>query len=154
MNQALQMNISEKIMVRQQSADWDRQIVELNARGTDSGMVVILGNVLFENGKSRLKRGASSTLYKLAVFLIKHQSCTAVIEGYTDNTSSQAFNIDLSLRRAQSVKSYLVHEGVNSIRLVVAGNGENFPIANNDCASGRQLNRRVEVVITQTCSVC
>jgi len=137
---------SEKI--RQLAAEFQRQIVELNAKTMDTGLVVTLGDVLFESAKSELKRGAASNLAKLAVFLNKHENYIVVIEGYTDNQGSEAFNFGLSMRRANSVKNYLLNHGVESSRLAACGNGEGSPIASNASASGRQLNRRVEVIIT------
>jgi len=137
---------SEKI--RQLAADLQKQIVELNAKTTDDGLVVTLGDVLFESAKSELKRGAATNLGKLADFLNKHENCIVVIEGHTDNLGSEAFNFGLSMRRANAVKKYLLHHGVESSRLAACGNGEGSPIASNASASGRQLNRRVEVIIS------
>jgi len=137
---------SEKI--RQLAAELQRQIVELNARATDNGLVVTLGDVLFESAKSELKRGATSNLVKLADFINKYEHCTVVIEGYTDNQGSEAFNFGLSMRRANAIKKYLLGQDVKSNRLAACGNGEGSPIASNASASGRQLNRRVEVIIT------
>ncbi len=142
------MNSTRTDAIRKQAADWQKQIVELNAKTTDTGFTVTLRSVLFEEGKSELKRGAASTLGKLVKFLNAHPDCTAAIEGHTDNTGSVESNFHLSTCRANSVKIYLVSQGIASSRIAACGNGDSAPIANNDCASGRQLNCRVEVIIS------
>lgn len=127
-----------------------RQIAELNAKTTERGLVVTLGDVLFATGKSDLKGGAVSNLAKLAAFLNQYQDRTVVIEGYTDSVGSDDYNQGLSQRRADSVRAYLVQQGVSSTRLTAAGMGEGSPVAGNDSSTGRQQNRRVEVIIANT----
>lgn len=133
-----------------QAAELQRQIADLNAEATDRGLVVTLGDVLFETGSSELKGSAAGNLNKLAAFLNKYQERTVIIEGNADNVGDDAYNLGLSQRRADSVKSYLMSQGVASTRLVASGKGEGSPIASNDSATGRQQNRRVEVVISNT----
>lgn len=133
---------------RLESADLQRQIEELNARETDRGLVVTLGDLLFETGRADLKGGATSNLDKLVVFLSEYPDRTVLIEGHTDNVGSDDFNYDLSKRRAESVRSYLAGRGVEGSRLSSAGLGEGSPIAGNDTATGRQQNRRVEIIIS------
>jgi outer membrane protein OmpA-like peptidoglycan-associated protein len=137
-------------IARSQADDLQRQIAELNAKATDRGLVVTLGDVLFATGRSELKGGAASNLSKLGAFLNKYEDRTVVIEGHTDNVGSEDSNLGLSQRRADSVKSYLVSRGVGSTRLAASGKGENSPVAGNDSATGRQQNRRVEVIIANT----
>lgn len=132
----------------QQSADLQRQLDELNAKPTDRGLVLTLGDVLFATGKSDLKVGATSKLNQLVTFLNNYPSRTVSIEGYTDNVGSDDYNLGLSQRRADSVKSYLTVQGIASTRLAADGRGESSPVAGNDSAAGRQQNRRVEVVIS------
>ena len=135
---------------RLQSEDLQRQLAELNAKATDRGFVVTLGDVLFATGRSELKGNAESNLTKLAAFLNKYPDRTVTIEGHTDNVGGENSNLALSQRRADSVKSYLVGQGVASGRLVASGKGEYSPIARNDSYTGRQQNRRVEVIIANT----
>jgi outer membrane protein OmpA-like peptidoglycan-associated protein len=124
-----------------------RQIDELQARPTDRGLVVTLGDVLFTSGQADLKAGAAGNLDKLITFLNEYPNRTVMIEGYTDSVGSEDYNQRLSQRRADSVKTYLVAQGIRSIRLAASGKGEDAPVAGNESADGRQQNRRVEVII-------
>jgi outer membrane protein OmpA-like peptidoglycan-associated protein len=124
------------------------QIDELNARETDRGLVVTLGDLLFETGRADLKGGATSNLDKLALFLGEYPDRTVLIEGHTDNVGSDDQNMDLSNRRAYSVRSYLAGRGISADRLSSTGMGESAPIASNDTDTGRQQNRRVEIIIS------
>ena len=135
---------------KQQTEDLQRQIAELNAKTTDRGLVVTLGDVLFATGMSDLKGGAAGNLSKLAAFLNKYPDRTVIIEGHTDSVGSADSNLGLSQRRADSVKSYLLSQGVAPARLSASGKGKGFPVAGNDTATGRQQNRRVEVIISNT----
>jgi len=130
-----------------QSAELQRQLDELHAKATDRGMVLTLGDVLFSSGRADLKVGATNNLNRLVAFLNNYPDRTVVIEGYTDNIGGDDYNLGLSQRRADSVKSYLTGQGIASMRLTSTGKGLSNPIAGNDSASGRQQNRRVEVII-------
>lgn len=133
---------------RAMQMDLQRQIAELNARETDRGLVVTLGDVLFATGKSNLMGAAGANLDKLAAFLGEYPDRTVLIEGHTDSVGSEESNQFLSQRRAESVRSYLVNRGVSANRVTTAGLGEGSPVASNDTATGRQQNRRVEVIIS------
>jgi outer membrane protein OmpA-like peptidoglycan-associated protein len=132
----------------QQAAELQRQIDALQAKATDRGLVLTLGDVLFATGRADLKSGASGNLNKLVAFLNKYPDRTVVIEGYTDNVGSEDYNQALSERRADSVKSYLAEQGIGAMRLSAAGKGESDAVGSNDSATGRQQNRRVEVIIS------
>ena len=136
------------LAARLESDDLQRQIEELNARETDRGLVVTLGDLLFETGKSELKGGAAGNLNKLAVFLNEYPDRFVLIEGHTDDVGSDESNFSLSQRRANSVQSFLVGQGIAAARLSTSGLGEGSPVAGNDTATGRQQNRRVEVIIS------
>ena len=122
--------------------------VELeNAKRTDRGLVLTLGDVLFETGRADLKPGAMKNLYNLVTFLREHPDRNVVIEGHTDDVGSDAYNVQLSQQRAEAVRAFLATNGVNAARIQARGLGETLPIAGNDSEAGRQQNRRVEVVV-------
>jgi len=131
----------------QQSAELQRQLDDLQAKQTDRGMVLTLGDVLFSSGKADLKVGATSNLNRLVTFLNRYPDRTVIIEGYTDSIGGADYNLGLSQRRADSVKSYLAEQGIGAMRLTASGKGLNDPVAGNDSDAGRQRNRRVEVII-------
>ncbi|HMD74701.1 MAG TPA: OmpA family protein [Steroidobacteraceae bacterium] len=132
----------------QQAADLQHQIDTLNARVTDRGLVLTLGDVLFTTGRSDLKSGGTAHLDKLVAFLNRYPSREVMIEGYTDSVGSEDYNQGLSERRAESVRHYLSGQGIDAGRLSASGKGERNPVAGNDSATGRQQNRRVEVIIS------
>jgi outer membrane protein OmpA-like peptidoglycan-associated protein len=131
-----------------QASELQRQIDLLHARPTDRGLVLTLGDVLFVSGHSELRAGSSEHLNRLVSFLNRYPERSAVIEGYTDSVGTQEYNQGLSERRAESVRSYLIAQGVDSSRLAASGRGESNPVADNASSDGRQQNRRVEVVIS------
>jgi outer membrane protein OmpA-like peptidoglycan-associated protein len=135
------------LSAQQQAEELQRQIDAMQAKVTDRGIVLTLGDVLFATNKADLNEGANNNLNKLVTFLNKYTDRTVSIEGYTDSTGGADYNLGLSQRRADSVRSYLVDQGVGSGRLVASGKGMSSPVAGNDTATGRQQNRRVEVVI-------
>ena len=134
---------------QQETATLQQQIEMLQAKTTDHGLVVTLGDVLFTSGHAVLKGSSSRHLNKLVAFLEKYPDRTVEILGYTDDVGSTDYNQGLSKQRADSVKSYLVAQGIDSTRISTSGEGESDPVAGNDTAFGRQQNRRVEVVISE-----
>ena len=132
----------------QQAAELQRQIDVLQAKPTDRGLVLTLGDVLFTTGRADLKPGAAGNLNKLVAFLNKYPDRSVTIQGYTDSVGSEDYNQRLSERRADSVKSYLAEQGISSMRLSARGKGRSDPVADNESAAGRQQNRRVEVIIS------
>jgi outer membrane protein OmpA-like peptidoglycan-associated protein len=132
---------------KQQAEDLQKQIAELNAKTTDRGIIVTLGDVLFDTGKSELRGGANVQLAKLSSFLTKYQDRSITIEGHTDSVGAEDYNLGLSQRRADSVKVFLVAQGVDATRITSLGKGEAYPVASNETVTGRQQNRRVEVII-------
>jgi len=134
---------------QQQASELQRQLEILQAKPTDRGLVLTLGDTLFATGKSELKSGATANLDRLSDFLTQYPNRSASIEGFTDSMGSEDSNQALSELRADSVKRYLVGRGVQSERLSSSGRGENAPVADNESAGGRQQNRRVEILISQ-----
>lgn len=126
--------------------DLKQQLAELNARNTERGIVVTLGDVLFDSGQAQLHDNGGRSVTRLADFMKRYPLRQASIEGFTDSIGSAASNLDLSDRRAQAVKAALVGMGIGAERIVTRGHGEEQPLAGNDTAAGRQMNRRVEVV--------
>jgi outer membrane protein OmpA-like peptidoglycan-associated protein len=106
------------------------------------------GDVLFDTAQSNLKASSSNHLANLSAFLKAYPERGVIIEGHTDSVGHEDYNFGLSQRRADSVRSYLLGQGIAASRMTTAGKGESLPIAGNDSASGRQQNRRVEVIIT------
>jgi outer membrane protein OmpA-like peptidoglycan-associated protein len=131
----------------QQTAAIQAELDALKAKPTDRGLVLTLGDVLFDTGKADLNPGASRNLDQLVVFLTDHPERRVEIDGYTDNVGTDSYNLNLSERRADTVKSVLVNRGIDSSRIVVRGYGKDFGVASNVDSGGRQLNRRVEIVI-------
>ncbi|MCU7872390.1 MAG: OmpA family protein [Candidatus Thiodiazotropha sp. (ex Lucinoma borealis)] len=123
------------------------ELAELQAKKTERGMVMTLGDVLFSTGKTELLPGAMSTINKLAKFLAEYPEKTVLVEGHTDNVGSDAFNQDLSERRALSVKNALMQADVDGSRIDTLGMGETTPVTDNSTSAGRLKNRRVEIVI-------
>jgi outer membrane protein OmpA-like peptidoglycan-associated protein len=131
----------------QKASALQSEVDALNAKPTDRGLVLTLGDVLFDTGKAELNPGASRNLDQLVQFLTEHEDRRVEIDGYTDSVGTDSFNVDLSQRRADTVKAVLVSRGIDSSRIVSRGYGKDFHVASNSDASGRQLNRRVEIVI-------
>jgi outer membrane protein OmpA-like peptidoglycan-associated protein len=125
----------------------EQELRELQARETERGLELTLGDVLFEVNEASLKPGAMHNLYQLAEFLKQHPTRAVLIDGHTDDTGSASHNLDLSQRRAEAVRNFLITTGVSPERISARGQGEAYPKASNSTAAGRQQNRRVEVVV-------
>jgi outer membrane protein OmpA-like peptidoglycan-associated protein len=123
-------------------------LVELHAQKTERGMVVTIGDVLFATDRAELNANGMATVRKLAEIMTQNPDRTVMVEGFTDSTGSAAHNKDLSERRAASVAQALVGLGVSRERIGMRGYGEAFPVAPNNTAANRQLNRRVEIVLS------
>jgi outer membrane protein OmpA-like peptidoglycan-associated protein len=130
------------------AADLEAQLRDLQAKQTDRGIVLTLGDVLFDSGQSTLKPGAGSTIDRLAAFLTQAPDRSVAIEGHTDSMGSDEYNMSLSENRALSVKSALLAKGIDPARVVAVGKGEGVPVASNDNSAGRQQNRRVEIIVS------
>jgi outer membrane protein OmpA-like peptidoglycan-associated protein len=139
--------LDQRDQAAQQAALLRAELDQLKATQTARGLVLTLGDVLFDTGKAQLKSGAERKLDQLAEFLKDHPDRRVEIDGFTDSVGSDSFNEQLSLNRAGSVKDALMARGIDASRVTTEGFGKEYPVATNNDASGRQLNRRVEVVI-------
>ncbi len=146
-NQQASVANQQATAATEQSARLQAELDQLKAKPTDRGLVLTLGDVLFDTGKSELNPGASRTLDQLARFLTDHPDRRVQIDGFTDSVGSDGYNQELSRRRADAVKSALTTRGIDASRIGTEGYGKAFPVASNSESGGRQLNRRVEVVI-------
>lgn len=124
-----------------------KQIEELEAKETERGLVLTLGDVLFASGSANIQGDSNQNLDKLVNFLKQYPERKALIEGHTDNVGSAEFNKELSRKRAEAVRSYLTGQGIANSRLTASGLGLERPVASNDTSTGKQQNRRVEVII-------
>ncbi|MDO9197290.1 OmpA family protein [Rhodoferax sp.] len=130
------------------AAQLEAQLADLAAKKTERGMVITLGDVLFGTDLARLNVEGMRTAEKLTNVLQKNPQRTVLVEGFTDSTGTAAHNQDLSERRATAVRGALQELGVARERVAIRGYGETYPIAANDTAQNRQLNRRVEIVLS------
>jgi outer membrane protein OmpA-like peptidoglycan-associated protein len=124
-----------------------RQLENLQLRQTESGVVVTLGDVLFESGETNLRQEAMASLVEVVDLLQSEPDKKIRIEGHTDATGDSETNLEISERRANAVFEALVSLGVDESRFTTAGMGEDFPIASNDTEEGRDQNRRVDVIL-------
>ncbi len=120
----------------------------LQAKQTERGMVLTLGDVLFATGQTDIRPGAMLTVDRLAEFLRAHATLQVMIEGHTDSVGDGTYNQNLSQRRSDAVRAALVARGVANDHIRSRGMGENYPSASNDSAGGRQQNRRVEIIFS------
>lgn len=126
----------------------ESELRDLAAIKTDRGMVVTLGDVLFDTGSATLRPGGQRVVARLAEFLREYPERTLAIEGFTDSVGNDSYNQVLSERRATTIRNALTDAGILGSRIIVRGYGEEYPVATNDTSDGRQRNRRVEVVIS------
>ncbi|OFW24226.1 MAG: flagellar motor protein MotB [Acidobacteria bacterium RIFCSPLOWO2_02_FULL_59_13] len=136
----------EKQELRDKLAEQLNKVLE--TRDSARGLIVNMSDVLFDTGKYTLRPVAREKLAKLSGILLAHLSLELEVEGHTDSVGSEEYNMQLSERRANAVRDYLIHEGINSSSIAARGFGEDQAIATNDTAAGRQENRRVEMVVS------
>jgi outer membrane protein OmpA-like peptidoglycan-associated protein len=132
----------------ERTARLEATLAELHAQKTERGMVVTIGDVLFATDRAELNANGMATVRKLAEVMMQNPDRTVLVEGFTDSTGSHAHNQQLSERRAQAVAQALTSLGVPRQRVATRGYAEAYPVAVNDTASNRQLNRRVEIVLS------
>lgn len=137
----------EAELAMEQADTLRRQLENLQLRQTESGVVVTLGDVLFETGQTELREEAMASLVEVVDLLQSEPDKQIRIEGHTDSTGDAETNLEISERRANAVLNALVSLGVDEARFTMAGMGEDFPIASNDTEDGRAQNRRVDVIL-------
>ena len=131
---------------RKEAAELKQQMADMQAQQTERGMVLTLGDVLFEVNEAQLAPEAARNIDKIAAFLNKYPERTAIVEGHTDSMGDADYNLDLSRERAWSVRQALTARGVEGSRISTQGYGMTIPVASNSSSAGRAQNRRVEVI--------
>jgi outer membrane protein OmpA-like peptidoglycan-associated protein len=144
---AAQLARREADLALEQADTLRRQLENLQLRQTESGVVVTLGDVLFESGETSLRDDALASLVEVVDLLQSEPDKDIRIEGHTDSTGDSVTNLQISEQRATAVMEALVSLGVEAARITATGMGEDFPIATNDTEEGRAQNRRVDVIL-------
>lgn len=127
-----------------------QELETLHAKRSDRGMVMTLSNVLFAVDEAVMAPGAQREIDQLSEFLRQNPERKVRIEGFTDNSGSDDYNLKLSQQRADALKHALTRQGISADRLTAVGYGEAYPVASNANAAGRQQNRRVEIIISDS----
>ena len=125
------------------------QLADLKTSETSRGIVLTMNDVLFDTGEADLKPGAGRSLDEIANFLQEHPERHVQVEGFTDSQGPDEYNRELSQRRADAVAQAIIARGVDQDRVKALGYGEEFPVASNANNGSRQLNRRVEIVVSK-----
>lgn len=126
----------------------EAQLAELSAKKTERGLIITLGDVLFSVDQAKLNADGIRMVQRLAAVLKQNPKRSVLVEGFTDSTGTSAHNQELSERRSMAVRDALLDLGVARGQIAVRGYGEAYPVAANDTATNRQLNRRVEIVLS------
>jgi outer membrane protein OmpA-like peptidoglycan-associated protein len=124
------------------------QLEDLQASQTSRGIVLTLGDVLFDTGQAQLKPGAVRPIEQITAFLNEHPERSVQIEGFTDSQGGNDYNLELSQKRADAVAMAIIQRGVDAQRVRAMGYGEEFPKASNTSEGSRQINRRVEIIVS------
>ena len=124
-----------------------RQLESLAARETVDGLVMTLGDFVFDSASANIKQTAVDNFTKVLEFIDGYPNRNIRIEGHTDSSGSDSFNLNLSQKRADAVKVLLVDYGIDAARIEAVGMGESMPVADNNTESGKAKNRRVDIII-------
>jgi len=143
---AAQQAEAEREQTRQRLLTQLNQV--LQTKDSARGLIVNMSDVLFDFNKATLKPGARERLARVSGIILAYPDLHLQVEGHTDNVGSDTYNMQLSEKRAAVVRDYLVSQGVTSGNISARGFGKSAPVASNDSASGRQMNRRVELVVS------
>lgn len=126
----------------------ESRLQELNAKQTPRGLVVTLGDVLFDVNRAELQPGGMRLVDQLVAVLKEFPQRNVLVEGFTDSTGSDSYNLVLSGQRADAVRTALMRQGIDTARVTARGYGKASPVSSNATADGRQMNRRVEIVLS------
>jgi len=149
--QAVSNAQNAQAQVQQAQAESQRlaaQLENMQASQTPRGIVLTLDDVLFDTGKAQLKTGATRSIDQIAAFLKENPDRRVQVEGFTDSQGADDYNLELSQSRADSVAMAIIQLGVDAQRVRALGYGEGYPVASNANAGSRQLNRRVEIIVS------
>lgn len=135
-------------MAQERNRLLEARMAELNAKQTPRGLVITLGDVLFDVDRAALRPNGMRMVGQLAEVLKADPQRTVLVEGFTDSTGASAYNQTLSTERADAVRVALLSQGIASTRVTARGYGEAHPVGSNASAAGRQMNRRVEIVLS------
>jgi outer membrane protein OmpA-like peptidoglycan-associated protein len=124
------------------------QLENMEAEQTNRGIVLTLDDVLFDTGRAELKPSATRSIDQIAAFLNENPERRVQVEGFTDSQGGNDYNLELSQRRADSVAMAIIRRGIDAQRVRALGYGEEYPVASNDNAGSRQMNRRVEIIVS------
>jgi len=124
-----------------------RQLESLAARETVDGLVMTLGDFVFDSASANIKQAAVDNFHKVLEFIDGYPGRPIRIEGHTDSSGSESFNLNLSQKRADAVKALLAEYGIDSLRIEAIGMGESIPVADNNTEAGKAKNRRVDIII-------
>ena len=145
-NESEAQRLAAEALARNQQLE--AQLAEMAAKKTERGLIITLGDVLFSVDQARLNAEGVRMVQRLATVLQQNPKRSVLVEGFTDSTGSTQHNQDLSERRSMAVRDALLELGVPRGQIAVRGYGEAYPVAPNDTAQNRQLNRRVEIVLS------
>jgi outer membrane protein OmpA-like peptidoglycan-associated protein len=144
-----QTALAQMSQAQQETQRLAAQLENVQASQTERGIVLTLNDVLFDTGRAELKSGSQRSLEQIAAFLNEHRERNVQIEGFTDNQGPDDYNIELSQKRADAVAMAIIRRGIDAQRVRAMGYGEEFPVASNDNSGSRQLNRRVEIIVSK-----
>lgn len=145
-NEADAQRIAAEALTKNQRLE--AQLSDLAAKKTERGLIITLGDVLFSVDQARLNADGLRMVQRLATVLQQNPNRVVSVEGFTDSTGSSQHNQDLSERRSMAVRDALLELGAVRTQIAVRGYGETYPVAPNDTAMNRQMNRRVEIVLS------
>jgi outer membrane protein OmpA-like peptidoglycan-associated protein len=145
---AARENEAQQAQAEAQSRQMAKELQDMKVSQTKRGIVLALGDVLFDTGRADLKPGAERSIEQLTSFLNEHPERKVQIEGFTDSQGPDDYNMELSQKRADAVAMAIIQRGINTQRVRAMGYGEEFPVASNKDSGSRQLNRRVEIIVS------